>query len=47
MNIHLLKADKQLKPLGATSQLNAERASLEHLKAIGRDACEPLAGPQL
>ncbi len=40
MNIHLLEADEQLKPLGASSKLNAELAFLEHLKAIGRDACE-------
>jgi NTE family protein len=40
MNIHLLEADEQLKPLGASSKLNAERAFLEHLKAIGRAACE-------
>jgi NTE family protein len=40
MNIHLIDADEQLKPLGASSKLNAERAFLEHLKAIGRAACE-------
>ena len=40
MNIHLLEADEQLKPLGASSKLNAEEAFLEHLKAIGRAACE-------
>ncbi|HLT02204.1 MAG TPA: patatin-like phospholipase family protein [Geminicoccaceae bacterium] len=40
MNIHLVEADEQLKPLGASSKLNAERAFLEHLKAIGREACD-------
>jgi NTE family protein len=40
MNIHLVEADEELKPLGASSKLNAERAFLDHLKAIGRDACE-------
>ena len=40
MNIHLVEADDQLKPLGASSKLNAERAFLEHLKAIGRTACD-------
>jgi NTE family protein len=40
MNIHLLEADEQLKPLGASSKLNAEHAFLQHLKAIGRAACE-------
>jgi len=40
MNIHLIEADDELKPLGASSKLNAERAFLEHLKAIGRAACD-------
>jgi NTE family protein len=39
MNIHVVEADEQLKPLGASSKLNAEHAFLEHLKAIGRAAC--------
>jgi NTE family protein len=40
MNIHLLEADDQIGPLGASSKLNAEKAFLEHLKAIGRNACD-------
>jgi NTE family protein len=40
MNVHLLEADAALKPLGASSKLNAEPAFLEHLKAIGREACD-------
>jgi NTE family protein len=40
MKIHAIEADAQLKPLGASSKLNAETCFLEHLKAIGRDACE-------
>jgi NTE family protein len=40
MYIHLVEADEQIKPLGASTKLNAERAFLEHLKAVGRDACE-------
>jgi NTE family protein len=40
MNIQLLEADAELKPLGASSKLNAEPAFLEHLKAIGREACD-------
>jgi NTE family protein len=39
MNIHVVEADEQLKPLGASSKLNAEGAFLEHLKAVGRTAC--------
>jgi NTE family protein len=40
MYIHLVEADEKIKPLGASTKLNAERAFLEHLKAVGRDACE-------
>jgi hypothetical protein len=40
MNIHLLEVDGQPKPLGASSRPNARLAFLEHLKAIGRAACE-------
>lgn len=40
MKIHVVEADEQLKPLGASSKVNAEAAFLEHLKAIGREACE-------
>jgi NTE family protein len=40
MNIHLVEADEQIRALGASSKLNAERAFLEHLKAIGRSACD-------
>jgi NTE family protein len=40
MYIHLVEADEQIKPLGASTKLNAERAFLQHLKAVGRDACE-------
>jgi NTE family protein len=40
MKIHAIEADEQLKPLGASSKLNAEAAFLEHLKAIGWDACD-------
>ena len=39
MKIHAIEADEQLKPLGASSKLNAEGAFLDHLKAIGRAAC--------
>lgn len=39
MLIHMIEADEALKPLGASSKLIVERAFLEHLKAIGRDAC--------
>jgi NTE family protein len=38
MLIHRIDADAALKPLGASSKLNAERAFLEHLFQIGRDA---------
>lgn len=38
MRIHMIADDSELKNLGASSKLNAERAFLEHLKAIGR-AC--------
>lgn len=39
MNIHMIEADDELKPLGASSKLNAERDFLEHLKGVGRAAC--------
>ena len=38
MLIHRIEADEQIKPLGASSKLNAEPEFLEHLKAIGRAA---------
>jgi NTE family protein len=38
MLIHRIEADEQIKPLGASSKLNAEPEFLEHLKAIGRMA---------
>jgi NTE family protein len=40
MNIHRIEADDQIKPLGASSKVNAEYEFLLHLKARGRDACD-------
>ena len=40
MNIHMVEADQDLKPLGASSKMNAEPEFLDHLKAIGRRACD-------
>lgn len=39
MLIHMVEADAELRPLGASSKLNAEGDFLRHLKAIGRRAC--------
>ncbi len=36
--VHRIEADAEIKPLSASSKLNAERAFLDHLKAIGRAA---------
>jgi NTE family protein len=38
MNIHVIEARKQMRPLDASSKLNAEWAFLRHLFGIGRDA---------
>ncbi len=38
MRVHMIEARKKMRPLGASSKLNAEWAFLEHLCAIGRDA---------
>ena len=38
MHIHLIEDDEVLTELGASSKLNAERAFLEHLFDLGRDA---------
>jgi NTE family protein len=40
MRIHMVEARKALRPLGASSKLNAEWAFLKHLFGIGRDAAE-------
>ncbi|MGI9388175.1 MAG: patatin-like phospholipase family protein, partial [Methyloligellaceae bacterium] len=36
INVHIIGADTQMKPLGASSKLNAEWAFLQHLFEIGR-----------
>lgn len=38
VNMHIIEARKQMRPLDASSKMNAERAFLEHLFEIGRDA---------
>lgn len=38
--LHIISADDELKPLSASSKLNAEWEFLEHLHAIGRKAAE-------
>lgn len=38
MNIHLIEAEDEIKPLGASSKVNAEWAFLKHLFDIGRQA---------
>jgi NTE family protein len=38
--MNMVEADERLKPLGASSKLNAEHAFPAHLKAIGRAARE-------
>ena len=40
MNIHIIEARKQMRPLDASSKLNAEWAFLRHLFGIGRDAAQ-------
>jgi NTE family protein len=40
MRIHMIEARKALRPLGASSKLNAEWAFLKHLFGIGREAAE-------
>ncbi|MGF1552081.1 MAG: patatin-like phospholipase family protein [Paracoccaceae bacterium] len=40
MRIHIVEARKRMRPLGASSKLNAEWAFLRHLFGIGRDAAE-------
>ncbi len=40
MNMHIIEARKQMRPLGASSKLNAEWAFLSHLFDIGRNAAE-------
>jgi len=40
MNIHRIEADDEIKPLGASSKVNAEREFLLHLKTLGRVACD-------
>ncbi|MDX1541312.1 MAG: patatin-like phospholipase family protein [Geminicoccaceae bacterium] len=44
MLIHMIEADEALKPLGASSKLNAEPEFLLHLKAIGRRTCDDWLG---
>ena len=38
MKVHMIEARRRLRPLGASSKLNAEWAFLQHLFEIGRDA---------
>ncbi|MGI9387897.1 MAG: patatin-like phospholipase family protein [Methyloligellaceae bacterium] len=38
VNVHIIDADAQMQPLGASSKLNAEWAFLQHLHEIGRKA---------
>ena len=38
MNVHMIEARRELRPLGASSKLNAEWAFLQHLFEIGRGA---------
>ncbi|MDJ0514525.1 MAG: patatin-like phospholipase family protein [Methyloceanibacter sp.] len=40
MHLHVIGADEELKPLGASSKLNAEWEFLRHLFSIGRETCE-------
>ncbi len=40
VNLHIIEARKMMRPLDASSKLNAEWAFLRHLFAIGRDAAE-------
>ncbi|MGF1659811.1 MAG: patatin-like phospholipase family protein [Rubrimonas sp.] len=40
VRLHMIEARKQLRPLGASSKLNAEWPFLKHLFGIGRDAAE-------
>lgn len=40
LNIHIIENQKELKPLGASSKMNAERNFLLHLKAIGRETAQ-------
>ncbi len=40
MRLHMVEARKQLRPLGASSKLNAEWPFLRHLHGIGRAAAE-------
>lgn len=39
MLVHMIEADAELKPLGASSKLNVEHDFLLHLKEVGRAAC--------
>ena len=38
--VHRIEAEEDIKPLGASSKLNAEWAFLEHLNDIGRRAAD-------
>ncbi len=38
--LHIISADEELKPLSASSKMNAEWAFIEHLHAIGRETTE-------
>jgi NTE family protein len=44
MRLHMIEARKQLRPLGASSKLNAEWPFLRHLFGIGRAAAEKWLG---
>lgn len=40
MNVHVIEAQDELKPLGASSKLNAEWKFLCHLRDVGRETCD-------
>ncbi len=40
MHIHRIHAEEEMRSLGATSKLNAERAFLLHLRGVGRSAAD-------
>lgn len=40
MRVHMIESRKRMRPLGASSKLNAEWAFLKHLFQIGRDAAD-------
>lgn len=40
INVHMVEARKQMRPLGASSKMNTEMAFLRHLFEIGREAAD-------